>query len=271
MEQIFININSLVYAYRVRSAVDSLLAEAKDVQSKARLVASRVKESGAWLSAVPISSVGLRMDDSAVRIAVGLRLGTTLCHPHSCHHCGAEVNSLGTHGLSCKRSEGRHYRHSALNDIVHRALTTAHIPSRLEPTGVSRVDGKRPDGITLVPWKRGKLLVWDATCSDTFAPSYVEDAARGPWIVAAAAESRKKTKYSNLLSSHVFTPVAIETSGVFGPETEAFIKELGRRLRQVTGDERSHQHLVQRLSIALQRGNAASVLGTLSKDADFGD
>ena len=129
----------------------------------------------------------------------------------------------------------------------------------------------KQDGITLVPWKRGKLLVWDATCSDTFAPSYVEDAARGPGIVAAAAESRKKTKYSNLLSSHVFTPVAIETSGVFGPETEAFIKELGRRLRQVTGDERSHQHLVQRLSIALQRGNAASVLGTLSKDADFGD
>ena len=40
---------------------------------------------------------------------------------------------------------------------------------------------------------------------------------------------------------------------------------------QVTGDERSHQHLVQRLSIALLRGNAASVLGTLSKDADFGD
>ena len=83
--------------------------------------------------------------------------------------------------------------------------------------------------------------------------SYVEDAARGPGIVAAAAESRKKTEYSN---PHVFTPVAIETSGVFGP---AFIKELGRRLGQVTGDERSHQHLVQRLSIALLRGNAADL------------
>ena len=82
-------------AYRVRSAVDSLLAEAKVVQSKACLVASRVKESGAWLNAVPISSVGLRMDDSTVRIAVGLRLGTTLCH---LHHCGAEVNSL--HGYA---------------------------------------------------------------------------------------------------------------------------------------------------------------------------
>ena len=40
---------------------------------------------------------------------------------------------------------------AALNDIIHRALTTSHIPSRLEPTGLDRSDGKRPDGITMVP------------------------------------------------------------------------------------------------------------------------
>ena len=66
-----------------------------------------------------------------------------------------------------------------LNDIVHRALTTAHIPSRLEPASVLRSDGKRPDGISVVRWQRGKLLVWDATCSDTFTPSYVASAASG--------------------------------------------------------------------------------------------
>ena len=36
------------------------------------------------------------------------------------------------------------------------------LPSRLEPSGIYRSDGKRPDGITLVPWERGLLLVWDA-------------------------------------------------------------------------------------------------------------
>ena len=87
------------------------------------------------------------------------RLGTTLCRPHACLHCGAEVNHLGTHGLSCVRSEGRHHRHAALNDIVHMALTAAHIPSRLDPSGIFRSDGKRPDGITVVPWKSGRLLV----------------------------------------------------------------------------------------------------------------
>ena len=28
-------------------------------------------------------------------------------------------------------------------------------------------------GVSIVPWKSGKLLVWDATCPDTFAPSYL--------------------------------------------------------------------------------------------------
>ena len=134
------------------------------------------------------------------------------------------------------------------------------------PTGVSRVDGKMPR------WNHiGTMEAREATSLGCHVFRHFCTFIRGRCSTRArdCSSSRKKTKYSNLLSSHVFTPVAIETSGVFGPETEAFIKELGRRLWQVT--EQSHQHLVQRLSIALQRGNAASVLGTLSKDADFGD
>ena len=161
------------------------------MQAKARLQAASVKESGAWLNAFPISALGLRMDDETIRVAVGLHLSTQLCHLHSCYHCGTEVDGLGIHGLSCRKSEGRHHRHLELNDIVHRALTTARIPSRLEPASVLCSDGKRPDGISVVPWQRGKLLIWDATCSDTFALSYVASTASGAGLVAAAAEGRK--------------------------------------------------------------------------------
>ena len=133
----------------------------------------------------------------------------------------------------------RHHRHAALNNVVHRALAAAKIPSRLEPSGLYRTDGKRPDGITVVPWKSGRLLVWDATCPDTFAPSYVASATNEAGAVAALAEERKKTKYAHLDSSHTFTPVAIETSGVIGPQSMIFVRDLGRRLAQVTGEERS--------------------------------
>jgi hypothetical protein len=38
---------------------------------------------------------------------------------------------------------------------------------------LSRDDGKRPDGMTLVPWIKGQPLVWDVTVVDTLADSYV--------------------------------------------------------------------------------------------------
>ena len=150
-----------------------------------------------------------------------------------------------------------------MNDIIHRTLAAAKVPSRLEPSGLYRTDGKRPDGITVVPWKSGKLLVWDATCPDTFAPSYSSIATREAAAVAAMAEERKAVKYVSLSSTYTFTPVAIETSGVFGPRTATFLKDLGHRLAQVTGDKKSTTYLLQRLSVAVQRGNVASVLGTI--------
>ena len=62
-----------------------------------------------------------------------------------------------------------HSRHSALNDVVRRGLSAAGIPSMLEPSGLDRGDGKRPDGITVYPYSCGRCLIWNAMCFDTFA------------------------------------------------------------------------------------------------------
>ena len=47
-------------------------------------------------------------------------------------------------------------------------------PAVKEPVGLSRSDGKRPDGATQIPWTRGKPLAWDITIPDTFANSYID-------------------------------------------------------------------------------------------------
>ena len=137
----------------------------------------------------------------------------------------------------------------ALNDIMKYALSAAHVPSRLEPTGLLRSDGKRPDGVTLAPWKCGQLLVWDATCPDTFAASYRTHATSEPGRVAALAEDRKVDKYRDLPRSHLFCPLS------------KIWREVGRRIAMETGEPRSTDFLLQRLSVAVQRGNCASVLG----------
>ena len=68
---------------KVSATADFLLDNAPDASSQARLLAALAKESGAWLNALPMSSLGLRMDDNTIRIAVGLRLGSSLCKPHT--------------------------------------------------------------------------------------------------------------------------------------------------------------------------------------------
>ena len=105
----------------------------------------------------------------------------------------------GVHGLSCRRSAGRHSRHSAVNDLIKRALTAAEIPARLEPSCLSRNDGKRPGGLTLVPWSHGRCLVWDFTCPDTLAISHLHRASFfAACAVAVDAEDRKRAKYTAL-------------------------------------------------------------------------
>jgi len=108
----------------------------------------------------------------------------------------------------------------------------------------------------VVPWKSGKLLVWDATCPDTVAPSYIAVATSGAGAVAAQAEERKCSKYCHLDASHIFVPVAIETLGAFGSRSTEFLRELVHHLRLATRESKAAAYLCQRLSVAIHRGNA---------------
>ena len=145
----------------------TLLSSSMCEADQARFHAIKQKESGTWLQTIPSPNIGTLIDSKSFRIAVGLRLGIKICFPHNCQ-CGAFVDSYGHHGLSGAKRAGRHPRHFQINDILKRALISAGFPSILEPSGLHRSDGKRPDGLTLIPWSRGKSLLWDVTCVDTF-------------------------------------------------------------------------------------------------------
>ena len=138
------------------------------------------------------------------------------------------------------------------------------ISAHLETVGICRSNGKRPDGATVLPWRTGRILVWNATSPDTFAPSHIDLAAGGAGAVADKAEERKKVKYAELATTHLFIPLAVETTGVFGSEARAFFRELSHQIQHETCEPLAHQYLLQRIAVAVQRGNAAPVLGTSS-------
>ena len=124
-----------------------------------------------------------------------------------------------------------------------------------EPKGLSPDDQKRPDGLTLVPWSHGKSLVWDFTCCDTLCQSHIPQTKNGAGKAAEKAESGRLTRYADIAAAgFTVMPVASETLGSWAPMGLKFLKELGSTK---LGDQ------FQSLSIAIQRGNSASIAGTL--------
>jgi len=146
-----------------------------------------------------------------VRVAVGLRLGLDLCKPHQCH-CGCVVDDRGLHSFVCTRAPGQSVRHHALNNFIARSFAAAGVPVTKEPAGLSRMDGKHPDGLTLVPWSSGESLCWDVTEICPLAEFYVNRAAREGGAAAEVAASRREDKYAYLNSLYFFSRLQLRPS-----------------------------------------------------------
>src|SRR6218665_1437141 len=148
------------------------------------------------------------------------------------------VKANGFHGLSCSLGSGRTARPANLNELICRSLVRAGIPATKEPTGLSRTDGKRPDGLTLIPWRTGCALIWDATVTDTLAASYLPSTSVAAAAAAEQAADRKCAKYVFLSKTYHFVSLACETLGPINNSGYLFITELGRYLSRLTSDTR---------------------------------
>jgi hypothetical protein len=84
----------------------------------------------------------------------------------------------------------------------------------------------------------------------------LDSAITGHGVVATKSEVKLD------LNCHIRAS-CIDTLGAFGEAAQSFIHELCRRITEVTGERRPTEFLWQRLSVAIQRGNASCVLGTV--------
>jgi len=119
-------------------------------------LAASFQHSGDWLHVMPTSSCGLKLDDEAVGVGVGLRLGLPLRVPHKCHY-GSLVDSQGLHGFVCKKASGRSVWHHALNDLVAGLWSLLAFQSPKSHVVLAGEIGSGPtDGLFPVPWEAGK-------------------------------------------------------------------------------------------------------------------
>jgi len=152
--------------------------------------------------------------------------------------CGSQLDAHARHSFICKRAPGRTIRHHHLNELIARALSAASIPNTNEPQGLCRSDGKRPDGLTLVPRQSGKPLIWDVTVVCPLAESYVALATREPTATVEMAASNKTAKYAGLTTDYHFQPITVESLGPANESAVDFLTTLWNKIAQQTGDER---------------------------------
>jgi len=130
------------------------------------------------------------------------------------------------------------------------------VPTVLELAGEYCDDGKRPDGMSLIPWPWILPLLWDFTCSCT---------------VVFCRVSGKIWKYSCLIPSLYFSPICVKTLGAWGSCARSLVRQISPWVMEQSGDNRATQFLIQKVAIDVQRGNAASVMATISSTQDWAE
>ncbi|ESO04719.1 hypothetical protein HELRODRAFT_172394 [Helobdella robusta] len=241
-------------------SVDQWLQLNGSTFDKARIMAVKSELGSAWLRALPITSCGTRLDDSCVRVSLGLRLGAQIVTEYECA-CGARVDELGYHSLSCRLGPGRQARHTAVNEYLVRCFQKAGIPVIKEPMGLIEEGAFRPDGYTITPWTQGRSLAWDVTLPHTMADRYIGYTSVEAGTAALKASDFKNEKYVSLNNlSKIFQPICIETFGPTDKHTSLFINELTRKIVNITGDPNEGNYLKQTLSLLLQKFNSFCIL-----------
>ena len=109
-------------------------------------------------------------------------------------------------------------------------------------------------------------MAWDVTVPDTYANSYIADTATTASAATNRAADNKTAKYQELAKTHQFALIAIGTGGAWNEKAVEFISEVGRRITEVTNEQRETMFLFQRISVAFQRGNAIAFRNTFPSE-----
>ena len=79
--------------------------------------------------------------------------------------------------------------------------------------------------MTLIPWKAGKVLLWDVTTVNLLASSYVSASSSSVGSISEMAAEKKEAKYADLAQTYLFQPLAFEALGAINASAITFFYE----------------------------------------------
>ena len=235
-----------------------------NVRETARLasVSQAKSHCGDWLNVIPSPGLGLLLRPPEFVASLRYRLGHPIFTSDGpCPACRQHSDRLGDHAMNCAWQGERISRHNSLRDTIHSTAVSAGLGPTREGRFLLPGQGAKPADVLIPHWTGGKDTALDVTVINPLQAAEVQGAATTPGNALTVAHERKMTKSWAACNAQgiVFTPLAAESLGAWHPVAIAEVVKLGKAYARHTGEEEqsSIQHLFQRLSVALMKGNAA--------------
>ena len=121
--------------------------------------------------------------------------------------------------------------------------------------------------IIIIPWKDGRCVTWDVTVTDAMAQFYLPLTSQASGACSSRSRSGGGQEDSQvcLIDRGIFVHTDCSWNhGSYQQRRYWISRRLGRRIAQVTDDNREKAFLYQRLSVLIQRYNAVAILGTFA-------
>ena len=250
-------------------------------RERARLGSVSLGHSGDWLNALPSKVMNLHMRPTEFRMAVKYRLGIQVFQSVAgcpVQECSQENDVMGDHAIGCGHSGERTSRHNQLRDTIFKTAASACLAPTQEIRGLVSGSEARPADVFIPAWDKGKDSALDVTVISPLQLNLVDRSAQNHNVALDTAFRRKMASaFQDCANVDVsFFPLAVETFGGWHPVAVTHLTRIGRALARQTNAQESLtiKHLVQRLSVSLQKANAAMILSRQThfpERADDGD
>ena len=250
---------------------DQLGASLGDMLRVASAAASR---SAAWLQAMPCRGpLDLTLTPDQAQVALQQRLGLPLAEAgDTCCYCGAVLDTLGHHHVTCSSGDFRTARHNRLRDALFQLLSAAGMSPSLEQ-GAYENDRTRPADILVPCFKLGKPAAFDLTVVSPLTSTNLSRAGEHfDFLERAAVRKHEENDDKCAALGWVCVPLAVDTYGQWCDEAHRAFAEIAIRLSTRTKVTFSSalSSIFNTLGVVLARHNAIAVLARRAKPFSIG-
>ena len=261
------NFRQHTLSVEIDSHTHAQLTAAADARNSARFHSLALPHAGDWVDANPSPHHNLNIDSRSFAAAMGYRLGLPLMEASECRSplCDRQQDESGDHAMHCRDDNGvRTGRHDRIRDQIFSECQQASLSPSKEAPGLIPGSLSRPADIFVPQFTDGRKIAFDVSVVSPTQDALIHHAAQTP---AAAIESRKASKNRDHFDAcHAqgifFQPLVVETFGGWDRQAVNFLKKMATQCAHRWGKTSSIEikQFFQRLSVALQRGNASLLI-----------